>query len=64
MGLARIGSECQKIVCGKVSEMVDVDMGPPLHSLIIAGNVHYLEIEMLKYFAINQTTFTYDETKM
>ena len=30
--------------------MKDVDLGPPLHSLVIPGHLHFIEIEMLKEF--------------
>ena len=31
--------------------MKETDIGPPLHSLVIPGKLHFLEIEMLKLFA-------------
>ena len=34
-GLARVGSETQKIVSGTMKQFLEVDMGPPLHSFII-----------------------------
>lgn len=39
VGLARVGQEDQRIVSGSMGELLDVDFGPPLHSLIIAGIV-------------------------
>ena len=30
--------------------MKGADIGPPLHSLVIPGKLHFLEIEMLKLF--------------
>lgn len=50
VGLARVGSETQKIHCATLKEMMSVDLGAPLHSLIIVGNVHPLESDMLKLF--------------
>jgi diphthamide biosynthesis methyltransferase len=31
--------------------MKDVDLGPPLHSLVIAGHLHPLEVEYLTQFS-------------
>lgn len=50
VALARIGSEVQKIQKCTLKEMVEIDLGPPLHSLIIVGHLHPIEIEMLKLF--------------
>ncbi|XP_003340511.2 diphthine methyl ester synthase isoform X2 [Monodelphis domestica] len=50
VGLARVGSEEQKIAAGTLQQMATVDLGGPLHSLIITGNLHPLEVEMLKLF--------------
>uniref|UniRef100_A0AAG5CS60 diphthine methyl ester synthase n=1 Tax=Anopheles atroparvus TaxID=41427 RepID=A0AAG5CS60_ANOAO len=52
VGLARVGHETQKIVACSLKEMKDVDLGPPLHSLIIPnGRLHPLETEFLQQFA-------------
>lgn len=51
IGLARIGSETQSIRWCTLKEMVDTDLGPPLHSLVIPGLLHPLEQEMLALFA-------------
>ncbi|XP_050101424.1 diphthine methyl ester synthase [Anopheles aquasalis] len=51
VGLARVGHETQKIVACTLREMKDVDLGGPLHSLIIAnGRLHPLETEFLQQF--------------
>ncbi|XP_074044389.1 diphthine methyl ester synthase isoform X3 [Macrotis lagotis] len=50
VGLARVGSEEQKIAAGTLQQMCTVDLGSPLHSLIITGKLHPLEVEMLKLF--------------
>ena len=39
VGLARVGQETQRIVSGPMSELLDVDFGAPLHSLIISGTL-------------------------
>jgi diphthine synthase len=50
VGLARLGSEGQTIVAGTMEEVADVDFGPPLHSLVIAGETHVIEDEILALF--------------
>jgi len=45
--LARVGAEDQRIVTSTVEAARSIDMGAPLHSLVIPGNCHYLEQEAL-----------------
>ncbi|EHB02168.1 Diphthine synthase [Heterocephalus glaber] len=53
VGLARVGAEDQKIAAGTLQQMCTVDLGGPLHSLIITGgSMHPLEMEMLSLFSI------------
>jgi diphthine synthase len=47
VGVARLGSEDQKIVSGKLKDLIKKDFGNPLHSLIIPGDLHDIEKEML-----------------
>ncbi|TPX31735.1 hypothetical protein SmJEL517_g05006 [Synchytrium microbalum] len=53
VGLARVGASNQRIVSGTLSELLNADFGPPLHSLVLAGNMHFLEADALKVFALN-----------
>ncbi|XP_064625567.1 diphthine methyl ester synthase-like [Lineus longissimus] len=53
IGIARVGSDDQKIVAGSLKQLVDVDLGGPLHSLVISGRMHALEIEYLKQFSLD-----------
>ncbi|XP_068085931.1 diphthine methyl ester synthase [Anabrus simplex] len=53
VGLARVGSDTQTIVACSLSEMKNEDLGPPLHSLIICGKLHPVEVEYLTQFAKN-----------
>jgi diphthine synthase len=54
VGVARIGSEDQRIVAGPMKSLLEVDFGAPLHSLVIAGDTHEIEEEMLaKYFSVS-----------
>lgn len=45
VGVARLGSDDQKIFSGKLSELERFDFGKPLHSLIIPGKLNELEKE-------------------
>ncbi|XP_078500730.1 diphthine methyl ester synthase [Lissotriton helveticus] len=55
VGLARVGATDQKIAAGTLQQMGTVELGGPLHSLIITGYMHPLEIEMLKLFAVEES---------
>lgn len=50
IGLARVGSDDQSIVRCGLSQMVNEDLGKPLHCLVIEGNLHPLEADMLALF--------------
>jgi len=52
IGVARIGREDQKIVYGTLAQLAEQDFGEPLHSLVVIGEVHPLETEILEYFQI------------
>ncbi len=52
VGVARVGADDQRIVAGTLSELLSVDLGPPLHSLVMAGRMHVVEAEYLKQFAV------------
>ena len=50
VGMARIGTDSQQMVSGKMKELLDVDFGAPLHSFIIAGKTHVIEDEILALY--------------
>lgn len=52
IGVARIGAPSQQIVAGSMQELLNVDFGEPLHSLIIAGDMHVIESEFLGQFKV------------
>ena len=58
VGLARVGLESQKIVVSTLKQMTSIDLGGPLHTLIIPGNLHPLETDMLRHFALDHTVVT------
>merc|ERR1712037_565150 len=43
--VARVGATDQKIVTSTIEEGRLVEMGKPLHSMVLPGNCHYLEQE-------------------
>lgn len=47
VGIARVGAEDQTIKFGSLEEMVNAELGRPLHSFIVAGDLHPLEVEFL-----------------
>lgn len=52
IGLARVGQDSQLLVFGTLSQLASRDLGPPLHSLILCGELHELEEQMLAMFAV------------
>lgn len=51
IGMARVGSSTQTIVKTTLIEATKIDLGPPLHSLVIPGSLHPLEEEMINFFS-------------
>eukprot|EP00877_Chromochloris_zofingiensis_P009264 jgi/Chrzof1/4591/Cz14g19130.t1 len=58
VGIARLGADDQQIIAGSMQQLKDVDFGPPLHCLIIAGNVHVVEEEILSYYRLGSSQET------
>lgn len=52
VGFARLGNKDQMIVAGSMKDLLDVDFGSPLHCLVITGETHPVEDEMLEFYAI------------
>lgn len=58
VGAARVGAPDQKIVVGTLEELSSVDMGAPLHSLVLLGRrTHDLERDYIRQFAVDEKTF-------
>ena len=58
VGVARVGSTEQKVVSGSLKELATIDMGSPLHSLVLLGKrTHDLEREVLAAWAVNPDLF-------
>lgn len=52
VGVARVGSDGQQIVAGTMRQLLEVDFGAPLHSLVLAGEMHAIEEEIMGLHAI------------
>jgi diphthine synthase len=50
VGLARVGRNDQMIMVDSLKNFVDSDLGQPLHSMIVVGKLHPLEIEFIEIF--------------
>lgn len=61
VGVARVGAKDQTIISGTMEELLKVNFGKPLHSLIIVGEAHDLELEMIEHFSIKNNDVKYLE---
>lgn len=58
VGAARVGGKDQKLVTGTLGQLREVDMGKPLHSLVLLGRrTHDLEREFIREFAMDKDLF-------
>lgn len=58
IGAARVGAKDQKLVTGTLGQLREVDMGKPLHSLVLLGRrTHDLEREFIREFAMDKDLF-------
>lgn len=55
VGFARLGSEDQMVVAGPMKQLLEVDFGQPLHCLVIVGNTHPVEEEMLEFYMLGKS---------
>jgi diphthine synthase len=53
VGLARVGADNQLIVAAPLRELRDADLGGPLHTLVLVGDVHVMEQEVLDQYRLN-----------
>ncbi|KAJ1662806.1 diphthine synthase [Coemansia sp. RSA 1813] len=54
VGVSRVGSDDQIIKAGTLQQLLDVDFGAPLHSLVLVGHrLHLLEAEILRENAVD-----------
>ncbi|KAL1933017.1 hypothetical protein VTP01DRAFT_8695 [Rhizomucor pusillus] len=58
IGCARIGTATQKIVAGSLKQLLHVDFGGPLHSLVLVGSrMHDMEADFIREFAADPSSF-------
>ena len=58
VGVARVGADDQAIAVGTLEQLRSVDLGPPLHSLVLLGSrAHDLERDFIRAFAIDHDIF-------
>ena len=50
VGIARLGQASQQIVVAPLKDLLVLDLGGPLHSLVIKGHTHFLEDDMLTFY--------------
>jgi len=48
---ARVGSRTEKIAAHYPHKMLVEDMGPPLHTVVVPGKLHFIEACVLVKFA-------------
>ncbi|KAM9849158.1 diphthine methyl ester synthase isoform 2-T2 [Aulostomus maculatus] len=48
VGVARLGADDQMIRTATLCQLVSCDLGAPLHSLVITGRLHPMEVDMLR----------------
>ena len=49
--VARAGSDNPVTISGSIKDLVNEDYGPPLHTLVMPGKLHFMEIEALQMLA-------------
>jgi diphthine synthase len=49
--VARAGSDDSVVVAGPVEKLIVMEFGPPLHSIVVPGKLHFMEEEALKVFS-------------
>ncbi|MCJ1295650.1 diphthine synthase [Xylographa carneopallida] len=58
VGVARMGAETQRMMVGSLQQLTEVDMGSPLHSLVLLGRrTHDLERDFIREFAVDADVF-------
>jgi len=58
IGAARVGAKDQKLVAGALRQLSEIDLGKPLHSLVLLGKrTHDLEREFIREFAVDRVIF-------
>lgn len=61
VGLARVGRDDQLIRVDSLKGLTECDMGEPLHSLIVVGKLHPLEVDFIKLYFNKNSSQSFDE---
>ncbi|KAG0259652.1 diphthine synthase [Mortierella polycephala] len=62
IGCVRLGTPTQLFVSGTMEQLLDVDFGAPLHSLVLVGRrMHVMEAEMVRAFCPEEHRAKFDE---
>lgn len=58
VGVARAGAETEQIVAGTLEQLAEIDMGRPLHSLVLIGKrMHEMERDYVSEYAVDKKIF-------
>jgi len=58
VGVARLGTDSQRIVSGTLEQLAEIDLGEPLHSLVVVGRkCHELERDFVREFAVDKVSW-------
>lgn len=57
VAVARLGAADQQMAAGTLQQISALDLGAPLHSLVLLGEAHDLEREYIREFAIDREVF-------
>ncbi len=52
IGVARLGSKKPVIVYGKARDLLHINFGPPPHTLVVPGKLHFMEEDFLKQYKV------------
>ena len=60
VGIARVGAKDQRIAVGTLQQLSAVDLGGPLHSIVLLGKrAHELERDFIREYAVDTIAFDY-----
>ncbi len=54
--ISRYGSNNQKIVYGKVKDIMKIDFGDPPHTIVVPAKLHFIEKELLKSYILKDVS--------
>lgn len=49
--VARAGSDEPVVAAGFIKDLINRDFGPPMHTIVVCGKLHFMELEALKILA-------------